>query len=279
MLHSMARLPAILLRAGSRILGRWRREGARSAWICARVHAGNFALRLRNALRRSNRVVCPCCGWQGHGFRALDCGWFIVPEVECPHCHAHERHRFIHLFLARRPPAFLQSPGRILHFAPEAGLRRLIDGKAAARCFSTDYARGVYQEALHRVPGPAFVSDIHHLPLAEGTIDGVFCLHVLEHVADDRVAIANMHRILRAGGEAIIMVPFMMDQVETEEYGKPDPALFDHVRGYSPLDFKERLAPFAYEAITPDAILSGAEIEQFKIPDSQVIYRCRKKGA
>ncbi len=279
MLQSMARILGIGLRIGREIGLRFRGHGARSAWICARVHLCNGDLRLRNRFLPSDRVECPCCGWRGAGFRALDCGQFLVPEVECPHCRAHERHRFLHLFLTRRPPAFMSAPGRILHFAPEASVRRFIDQNSEARCISTDYAKGVYERILHGVDGPLFISDIHHMPLADGVIDGLFCLHVLEHVRDDREAIRNLYRITRPGGEAVLMVPFMMDQTETEEYGAPDPELFDHVRGYSPLDFKERLAPFDYEEIVPSVMLAADDVDRYKIPDSQVIYLCRKGGA
>lgn len=278
MLHSIARIPGIALRVCREVARRYRHHGGQSAWICARVHLHNGGLRLRNRLQPSDRVECPCCGWTGAGFRALDCGRFVVPEVACPHCGAHERHRFLHLFLTRRPPAFMGEPGRILHFAPEASVRRFIDANPRARCISTDYAKGVYRRILHGVSGPLFISDIHHLPLAEGAIDGIFCLHVLEHVADDREAIRNLHRITRPGGEAVLMVPFMMEQTETEEYDAPDPELFDHVRGYSPLDFKLRLAPFEYEEIVPSAMLSAGDVDRYKIPDSQVIYLCRKGG-
>lgn len=278
MLQSMARLPGIVLRSSREVLRRYREYGGQSAWICARAHGVNGALRLRNRVGRAGRVQCPCCGWRGAGFRALDCGQFLVPEVECPQCHAHERHRMLHLFLTRRPPPFMGASGRVLHFAPEPSVRRFIDANPALRCIATDYAKGIYAGILHGVPRPAVVSDIHHLPFAENAIDGLFCLHVLEHVADDREAIRNLHRVLRPGGEAVLMVPFMMDQTETEDYGAPNPELFDHVRGYSPLDFKERLAPFDYEEVLPGAFLTSEEVNQFKIPDSQVIYRCRKKG-
>ncbi len=276
MSHHIARLSGILVRAGREMMHRLVAHGPQSAWVCLATRLVNLRIRLKNANGRGNQVACPCCGWQGYAFLSLDCGRFTVPQVACPQCLAHERHRFMHLFLERRPPAFLTEAATILHLAPEADLRRLIDARGLARCISTDYAHGIYQHILKRVPGPAFVSDIHHLPLAEGSIDGLFCLHVLEHVQDDRDAIRNMYRVLRTGGEAVLMVPFMMDQTETEEYDAPNPELFDHVRGYSPVDFKDRLAPFTYEEVTPQSIFSESEIERFKIPDSQVIYLCRK---
>jgi len=275
----MARLPGIALRVALEIGRRFQGHGALSAGICAQVHLHNGGLRLRNRFLPADRVECPCCGWRGAGFRALDCGRFLVRDVECPHCQAHERHRFLHIFLTRRPPDFMRAAGRILHFAPEASVRGLIDQNPQARCISTDYARGVYQRALDGVSGPLVIADIHCMPLADGVIDGIFCLHVLEHVRDDRAAIRNLYRVTRPGGEAVLMVPFMMDQTETEEYGAPDPELFDHVRGYSPLDFKERLAPFDYEEIVPSAMLTADDVDRYKIPDSQVIYLCRKGGA
>lgn len=278
MQQTIARLPGILARAAHDMGARWRGHGLLSAWICLVTRLANLRVRLANRLLPPGRVECPCCGWRGRAFLSLDCGRFTVPQVACPHCHAHERHRFLHLYLDRRPPEFLRESDTILHFAPEPDLRRRIDAAGGARCISTDYAKGVYSEILRRVPGPSFVSDIHHLPLAERCVDGLFCLHVLEHVADDREAIANLYHVLRAGGEAVLMVPFMMDQAATEEYDAPNPELFDHVRGYSPLDFKHRLAPFCYEEVMPATVLDAVEIGRYKIPDSQVIYVCKKQG-
>ncbi len=276
MLRALFKWPVILGRIGREVAGRLRNHGLHSAWICLKTHAINGSLRIRHRLGASHAVCCPCCGWEGPDFRSLDCGQFIVPHAECPHCGGHERHRLLHLFLTRRPPAFMSAPGRILHFAPEQSVRAFIDANPAARCFSTDYAKGIYEEILSGVPKPVFISDLHHMPLVESCIDGSFCLHVLEHVADDREAIRNLYRITAPGGEAVIMVPFMMDQTETEEYDAPDPELFDHVRGYSPVDFKERLAPFDYEEVMPSTFLSEEEVTRFRLPPSQVIYLCRK---
>lgn len=72
------------------------------------------------------------------------------------------------------------------------------------------------------------------------------------------------------------MVPFMMDQTETIEYDAPDPFMFDHVRGYSPLDFKERLTNLGFEEVKPAAFLSEEEVRRYHVPDSQVIYICTK---
>jgi len=45
------------------------------------------------------------------------------------------------------------------------------------------------------------------LPFASSTVDLVLSHEVLEHVADDRAAVAEMVRVLRPGGRAVIFVP------------------------------------------------------------------------
>jgi SAM-dependent methyltransferase len=122
------------------------------------------------------------------------------------------------------------------------------------------------------------LTDLQRLAIADNTFDFVFCLHVLEHVADDRQGITEMWRILKPGGVAYLMVPFMLGWEKTVEFGKPDPMMFDHVRGYSPNDFHDRLKPFRYEEIFPENFLTPDEVQQYRIPrDSQVIYRCEKQ--
>lgn len=249
----------------------------RSGWISARTYAKyvivNAWLRLRNRMARRPRVECPCCGWRGYEFRAIDCGTFTVPAAECPHCKAHERHRMLHIYLMRACPDFMELAGFALHFAPEPQVSALIRRNAQLQCIHTDYAQDMIRP--HR--GTAFQSDMQHLSLADNAVAAIFCLHVLEHVPNDRLGLDELRRALCPGGIAYIMVPFMMDWKKTIEFGKPDPEIYDHYRGYSPLDFEARLASFTYDRIDPKDFLSPAEIRRFRIPPSQVIFRCVKQ--
>jgi SAM-dependent methyltransferase len=45
------------------------------------------------------------------------------------------------------------------------------------------------------------------LPLADGSVDAIASLNVLEHLAEDELALAEMRRVLRPGGRAAIVVP------------------------------------------------------------------------
>jgi ubiquinone/menaquinone biosynthesis C-methylase UbiE len=53
--------------------------------------------------------------------------------------------------------------------------------------------------------------DARRLPLADASADGVTAISTLEHLTeghDDRAALAEIHRVLRPGGEALVTVPF-----------------------------------------------------------------------
>jgi glycosyltransferase involved in cell wall biosynthesis len=51
------------------------------------------------------------------------------------------------------------------------------------------------------------VTDGRSFPRVEGGFDTVICLNVVEHVDDDRAALANIKSVLSADGRAIVLVP------------------------------------------------------------------------
>ena len=74
------------------------------------------------------------------------------------------------------------------------------------------------------------------VPFQDGSFDIVFASHVLEHISDDNHAIAEIRRVIRPGGFAILPVPIVSEV--TIDY--PEPNLFEtgHVRapGYDYFD-------------------------------------------
>jgi SAM-dependent methyltransferase len=54
-----------------------------------------------------------------------------------------------------------------------------------------------------------------HLPYADSTFDLILSHEVLEHVADDRLAVCEMARVMKPGGRAIIFVPNLGYPFET----------------------------------------------------------------
>ena len=49
--------------------------------------------------------------------------------------------------------------------------------------------------------------DLTQVPLGTATIDGAFCMEVLEHVENDRAAAAELGRVVRSGGKLVVTVP------------------------------------------------------------------------
>ena len=49
--------------------------------------------------------------------------------------------------------------------------------------------------------------DITAIDFPDGSVDMIFCNHVLEHVSDHMRALSELHRILRKGGRLIISFP------------------------------------------------------------------------
>ena len=57
---------------------------------------------------------------------------------------------------------------------------------------------------------PDIVGDIHNLSgITDGSVDGVICRSVLEHVEDPMKAVSELRRILRDGGKLYAFVPFV----------------------------------------------------------------------
>jgi hypothetical protein len=189
-----------------------------------------------------HRVYCP---WCDHHFRRFQpCGRADVPGLHgptqngrCPRCHCLDRHRLQWLYLHNRTNIF-HDRLKVLHFAPEAYLQ-----KKLRDCSNLDYTSADIDSPLAMIK-----ADITNIPYAENTFDVILCSHILEHIPDDRKAMSELHRVLRPGGWALILVPFQADRAETFE----DPTIvdpqertrlfgqYDHVRVYG-RDFTSRL--------------------------------------
>jgi SAM-dependent methyltransferase len=67
-------------------------------------------------------------------------------------------------------------------------------------------------------------ADMTDLPFREASFDYAICSHVLEHIEDDRAAIAELYRVIAPGGRAIVMVPIDMKRDRTYEDASIDTA-------------------------------------------------------
>ena len=119
----------------------------------------------------------------------------------------------------------------------------------------------------------------------DDSFDAIICNHVLEHVDDDRQAMAELFRVLGPGGWAILQVPISRRLERTlEDPGLSDPSERErrfgqksHVRLYGS-DYAERLAEvgFAVEVFDPAARWGQDTIEALKIDPKEKIFVAHK---
>ncbi len=119
--------------------------------------------------------------------------------------------------------------GQALVFAPEAALLALVRQHARAGVETTDY---LMEDVDH--PG----EDIQRLTFPDAHYGALMCNHVLEHIPDDRAALAECARVLMPGGVAVFTIPGDYDQTATRYFDLPDPN--GHLRHYG-LDVLEKM--------------------------------------
>ncbi|MBV9311049.1 MAG: class I SAM-dependent methyltransferase [Solirubrobacterales bacterium] len=212
--------------------------------------------------------TCPCCLRSSRR-------WITIGHQEqlCPRCFAGARHRLLMLYVERRT-SLLRAPMRLLHFAPEHSLMRRFRHQP-----NLDYLAADLDP-----PFGAIRLDLTAIDLPADSVDCVICSHVLEHIPDDRRAMEEMRRVLRPGGQALIMVP--VDQ--RREHTFEDPSIVtpaqrleafnqeDHVRVYG-LDFVRRLEEAGFGVDCHGAESFGEEaMQRMGLPsgDKELLYVC-----
>ncbi len=199
------------------------------------------------------------------------------PNALSPSSHSLERHRLLWLYL-KRETDFFQKKSSLLHIAPE-------------QCFLDLFRRMKHLEYLTadlNSPIADISLDVQQMPFEDERFDMILCNHVLEHVPDDRKAMREICRVLRADGMAIMQVPQRFDWEKTLE----DPSItdraererlfgqYDHLRMYG-MDYPERLREEGFEVEIYDisAHLSEEEFTRFALPKKEMLYICRKARA
>ena len=207
------------------------------------VHVANLepVLGKMAPVRGGDPGECPVCGYQG---RFINSGNPPLPGIKCPSCAVGPRHRLLKLVQDRE--GLIPAGSEILHFAAEQSTRRLVEATGPRRYVTADLE-----------PGFDIQVDIENLAIEDASFDVVICSHVLEHV-NDRLALANIYRVLRPGGTLIAMVPI----VEGWETTYENPAVTsrkermrhygssNHVRFYG-RDFRDRLSHAGFAVREP----------------------------
>ena len=198
----------------------------------------SWAVPVMGLAYRGRGRECPLCGSRYRRF--MPYGYVTSREdALCPHCLSLERHCMIWLWLKESSNLFEGYP-RLLHIAPEVSLMRH---------FKRHYRDSKnYITADLESPLADLHFDVQSIPLEDQSVDVIICNHLLEHVEDDRRAMAELYRILKPGGWGIMLVPEDRGRATTfEDDTITDPdertrifGQYDHRRIYGK-DYDERL--------------------------------------
>jgi len=229
---------------------------------------------VRGLLFLGRRYQCPCCGWRVRAFAAERS---IIRKGEtgyCPRCNAKARHRRIWLFLKQNTELFSKDV-RLLEVAPWWAFARRFRSISNICYVGLDLRR--------TGPHVTTLGDAIALPLRTGSLDAAICVHVLEHIEEDRGAIAELYRVLKPGGWSIITVPLRLDRPTQEDPAIRDPIerarLFGepgHVRFYG-TDLVDRIRESGFDVTLDLADSVPADLRRrHGLRDDENIFYCRK---
>ena len=236
---------------------------------------------------------CQVCG---HGVRGRQDAGYGYPSLEelrvvggmrrnrdrCPICHSTARERLIWYYLTRRhlPWAGAAPDFAIAHFAPEKGL----SARLAAR-FGKAYRAYDFAPARYRHLSEVGFQNLEALTLADESVDLLICNHVLEHVGSVPKALAEIRRVLKPEGLAILQVPIALKLDRTREgTGDEDDAArierfgqADHLRLFSRQGYIDSLADAGLVATAFDAFADdAAEATRWAIDPLEELFLVRR---
>lgn len=174
----------------------------------------------------------------------------------CAVCGSSDRQRLT-LDYIKHCTQLLTHPGlRVLHFAAEPTLERILRRALGRRYTTADLSN----------PTADMHFDIQSIPFESDSFDAILCSHVLEHVPDDRRALAELLRILKPGGWALLQAPIsylLPETLEDPNVCTKDERLRrfgqeDHLRLYG-RDYPSRVRA------------AGFQVEEFRWSDPQNI--------
>jgi len=129
--------------------------------------------------------------------------------------------------------------------------RRALQESFCRKVIALEYAEGNFA-TLQRNLGREPHTELHRgslleVPLADASVDAVLCTQVLEHIAEHEKAAAELSRVLKPGGYAIITVPHPPEPFPND----------DHVReGYTEESLAALFAPFGWSPLRTDYFLT-----------------------
>jgi SAM-dependent methyltransferase len=229
-------------------------------------------VRFAGLFYRGQNFGCNLCGKSFH--KMMPHGNTPRPSAKCPNCLSLERTRVLWFYL-RDQVIDNVHPLKVLHFAPEYGLKKVLQRYPNLDYKNVDLDPDLADEVV----------DITHIPYPENSFDLILCSHVLGHVPDEKKAVDELYRVLKPEGQALVLTIINWNLETTfedpgittanerlEKYTEPD-----LVRLHG-ADFADRLrkSGFQVEAIDYAAQLGDEAKAHFSLGDGnrEIIFKC-----
>lgn len=193
--------------------------------------------------------------------RVLDVVGSNVDQFECPRCGAHDRERHLLMYLEMTGLLTSMHGKSVLHFAPEKRLTQRIAASGPTRYLSCD---------LHPSTPDVQRVDVLDMPFEGGTFDLVIANHVLEHVDDDVKALAEICRVLKPGGYAILQTPYSAKLHHTWQ----DPGIDDdasRLQAYGQRDHVRLFGRDIFARFTSTGLISCVRQHDEVLPDADAV--------
>lgn len=233
-----------------------------------------LALFGRGVLFLGSKYQCPCCQWNLRSF--VDKSSILTTTVDgyCPRCNAKARHRRDWLYLEPKLSSRIDELW-LLDVAPWWSFGRNLRRMNRIRYVGLDLDYGA--------PFVSVAGDLGDMPLASSVFDAIICIHVLEHVDDDRRAMEEICRVLKPGGWAIITVPILPGGRTREDPSVTSPderkKIFGergHVRFYG-MDIRDRLEAAGFHVtLEPADNIDSSVMQKHGLRLDENIFFCEK---
>lgn len=217
-----------------------------------------FSRGLNNPVLKENKVI--------GGVRRLN--------SRCPRCLSFDRERLVYLYLKNKTSVFSDRI-KLLHMAPERNLQ-----KALRASNSIDYVSADLNSPLAE-----FKRDITNIKYKDCIFDVIICNHVLEHIPNDKKAMAELYRVLKVGGWAILQVPVSLklqktyedSTITTPEEREKAFGQKDHVRIYGK-DYEDRLKQAGFSVDVYDFVKELGEplANKYALLKKEKLYICSR---
>ena len=218
---------------------------------------------------KGENTTCLICSAKSKKF--IPIAFYNSDDKICPCCGALSRSRAIGEYIRKN---FKNISQKILDFSPHRSLNDFFKS-IFENYISSDFENQFYAQKSY---------DITKINEADQSFDLIICLHVLEHILEDKKAIKELNRVLKNDGHLLIQVPLkkgktyqdnsiISKQGRLKAFGQED-----HVRIYGEDSLPLILNENGFSAKPIDIVkeYNSEEKKLYGFSENEIIYVCRK---